>query len=96
MNFLTLEVKEVEVCDFYQLVVTFDNDEQRLFDGEELFEMPAFQILKDYKKFKTARVENGVVVWLDGELDISPAFLYKRGEVYDTSDLIGAEDFVTV
>lgn len=95
MNFLTLEVLDVDVCDFYQMVVTFDNHEQRIFDGAELFEMPAFQPLKDYKLFKTARVENGVVVWLDGELDISPAYLYKRSEPYETDDVVSAEDFVT-
>ena len=75
-------VSAVEACPDYQLLLTFRNGEQRLFDASELIELPAYK--KIMKVFFSARVEFGTVVW-PGDVDISPETLYLRSIPVDTA-----------
>jgi hypothetical protein len=84
----TIEVKEIRVLDDMIMLITFNNNETRLFDATVL-EGEAFEPLKDEAVFKTARIEYGVVTWLNGEIDCAPEYMYKHSYKYEQySDVI--------
>ena len=76
-------VKAVKPLDDMMMIVTFGSGEKRLYDATPLLDYPAFQPLKDDSVFKNAKVEHGVVVWLDGEIDIAPETMYHDSYAYD-------------
>lgn len=78
-----IEIKSVKALDDMILVVTFSTGEQRVFDASYLLEYPAFTPLKDEDVFKSAKVEYGVVVWCDGEIDIAPETMYEKSYKYE-------------
>ena len=75
-------VSAVEACPDYQLLLTFRNGEQRLFDATELIGLPAYKKIKEV--FFSARVEFGTVIW-PGDIDISPETLYLRSIPVETA-----------
>ena len=75
-------VSAVEACPDYQLLLTFRNGEQRLFDASELIELPVYKKIKEV--FFSARVEFGTVIW-PGDVDISPETLYLRSIPVETA-----------
>lgn len=77
-----IEVKEIKVLDDLIMIVTFSTGEQRLFDASCLLTFPAFEELLDERVFKTAKVEYGVVVWKNGEIDIAPETMYEKSYEY--------------
>lgn len=78
-----ITVKDVRVLDDLIMIVTFSTGEQRLFDATCMLEYPAFKVLADETVFKTARVEYGVVVWQDGEIDLAPEAMYEKSYAYE-------------
>ena len=66
----------------YIILVTFSTGETRLVDCTELFSLPAFARLADKDAFGTMEVRQGVLTWLDGEVDIAPEGLYARSYEY--------------
>jgi hypothetical protein len=79
-----IEVSSVKVLDDLIMIVTFSTGEERIFDASYLLEYPAFASLKDEKIFKNAKVEYGVVVWNDGDIDIAPETMYKKSYKYES------------
>jgi len=77
-----IEAENVFALDDMMLLITFNNGEKRLFDATVLLEYPAFIPLKDDQIFKSASVEHGVVVWQNGDIDISPETLYRSSYPY--------------
>ena len=89
----TLEVKvlDVKILDGMKLLLTFMGGEKRVFDAHEL-NGPVFECLRDPEVFKTAGIEDGVVVWLNGEIDCAPEYMYKHScPCEDADDDIKAE-----
>ena len=89
----TLEVKvlDVKILDGMKLLLTFMGGEKRVFDAHEL-NGPVFECLRDPEVFKTAGIEDGVVVWLNGEIDCAPEYMYEHSCPYkDADDDIKAE-----
>ena len=89
----TLEVKvlDVKILDGRRLLLTFMGGEKRVFDAHEL-NGPVFECLRDPEVFKTAGIEDGVVVWLNGEIDCAPEYMYKHScPCEDADDDIKAE-----
>jgi len=76
-------VKDIRVLDDLIMIVTFSTGEQRLFDATCLLEYPAFKVLEDETVFKTAKVEYGVVVWQNGEIDLAPETMYEKSYKYE-------------
>lgn len=68
-------VKAVEVHPDYQLLLTFNNGEKKVFDAKPLLEAAMYRDLGAV--FSAARVEYGTVVW-PGDMDVSPDMLYLR------------------
>ena len=61
----------------YKLLITFDNDEQRIFDTVPLLNLPMYQKLKNKGFFSLAQADGMCVFWND-EIDICPDFVYEK------------------
>ena len=83
-----LTVKDVKVFETLTMLVTFSNNEVRIFDVMEIVDKPAFKPLETIDNFKTARVIDGVVTWLDGKIDLAPGTMYNLSYEYDTENII--------
>ena len=72
--------------DNYQLLLTFDNGEKRIYDmGNSLFGV--FEFLKDPIKFRAVELVYGAPTWYppggDMEVDICPDTVYIDGVPYN-------------
>ena len=77
-----IEVEKVTAMEDMMLLLTFSTGEKRLYDASALLEYPAFRSLEDIKVFKSVKVEHGIVIWLDGDMDIAPELLYRDSVAY--------------
>ncbi|MCL2095826.1 MAG: DUF2442 domain-containing protein [Oscillospiraceae bacterium] len=77
-----IEVKKVSVLDDRIMLITFSTGEKRLFDVSELLRYPAFKPLENAEIFTLPKIERGVLVWLDGDIDIATETLYKNSFAY--------------
>lgn len=68
----------------YMLWVRFSNGEVRIVDFKPLIKTPAFAPLADMEKFKEVYIDYGIPVWMDGDIDIGPDFLYENSVPQDT------------
>lgn len=66
----------VEPIEYYELKVTFENGEIRIFDVKPYFGHRVFDELKDEKMFKTVKVKGLSIEWENGA-DICPDELYN-------------------
>jgi hypothetical protein len=73
-------VKAVVPQDDYRLLLTFENDEQRIFDMTPYLDIGSvFRALKDPVLFNTVRVCFKTVAWANNA-DIDPEILYPLSE----------------
>ena len=72
-------VKSVKAGDDFQLYLTFDSGEKRVFDVKPYFDKPVFAKLRNINLFKTARVVSGSVEWA-GDVDLSYDTLYVESK----------------
>lgn len=79
-----VKVSGVRILPDWKLWIRFNNGEARIYDFKPMLEYEAFRPLKDYALFKEAYIDYGVLVWNDGDIDISPEELYKNSEAVDT------------
>nr|WP_236023631.1 DUF2442 domain-containing protein [Bifidobacterium miconis] len=64
-------------------MVTFSTGETRLCDFAEMYDdVPAFAPLRDEKTFEDFHIDHGILTWRDGDIDISPAYLYEHSYEY--------------
>ena len=63
----------------HKLRVTFSDGTQYVVNMAPLLDSFAFAPLRDVAIFNQVRVEYGVPVWCDGEIDIAPEWLYENG-----------------
>lgn len=68
-------VKNVKPLDSYQLELTFENGEVRIFDMKPYLKHGVFSRLEDVGRFNSAHVVAGSVEW-QGEIDLSYDTLY--------------------
>ena len=85
-----IKVKHVKLFDTHTMLITFTNNEKRLFDMYDLLDRDAFEPLESLANFKTGEVANGTVQWMNGEIDIAPQTLYQLSYEYDDSDIVTA------
>ena len=76
-----LAVREVKPLNDYQLALTFENGEKRLFDMKPYLDKGIYKELKDEKKFRTVRVSFDSIEWCN-QADIDPEFLYEKSVEY--------------
>ena len=68
-------VKKVMPLSDYQLGLTFENGENKIFDVKPYLNLGIFQELKDLSIFNTVRVSFDSVEW-ENQADIDPETLY--------------------
>ena len=68
---------DVNILKDYNLEITFDNNEKRIFDVKPYFKFKIFQELKDEEKFSTVKVAGLSIEWENGA-DICPDELYNN------------------
>ena len=76
-----LAVKEVKPMDNYKLILTFENNEIKLFDMNPYLNLGIFKDLKDESLFKAVRVSFDTIEW-PNEADIDPETLYEGSVPY--------------
>jgi len=60
-------VKKVIPNDDYTLRITFDNEEQKVFDIKPLLDFGVFQELKNLEYFKEVKRVYGSIAWAHGQ-----------------------------
>lgn len=82
-----LSVVSIKPIENYRLIVEFNNGESRLFDFKSLLDSKVFSSLSDVALFNSVKLNHGVPVWKDGEIDISPYKLYEDGKIISNSEI---------
>ena len=75
------QIISAKPLDDKMMILTFSTGEKRLFDATTLTG-PAFQPLQDDTIFKNCKVVDGVVTWMDEEIDCSPEYMYEHSFSY--------------
>lgn len=86
-------IKKISVIDVKPLqdnimIITFSNNEKRLYDASELLSMPAFAKLSEHDIFFNPIIEHGVITWDNGNIDIAPETLYANSYEYSCDNII--------
>jgi len=75
------QIKRVEVQKDYKLLLTFIDNELRVFDMKPYINKSSFfKQLEDKEYFKTVRVSLGSIQWKNGQ-DLSPDTLYLKSKL---------------
>lgn len=69
------------------LLLTFSTGEQRLFDATVLTG-PAFLPLQDEAIFNNCKIVDGVVTWMDEEIDCAPEYMYQNSFPYSSLECV--------
>lgn len=77
-DFTPIKVSGIRAKDDYLLWIRFNTGEARLFDFKPLLDCPAFAPLVDKDVFRDVYIDYGLPVWMDGDIDISPEYLYEN------------------
>jgi hypothetical protein len=82
---MTPNIQKVRPLKDYQLLLTFDNDEIKVFDMKKyIYRSNFFKQLEDEKYFNSVRVSLGSIQWENGQ-DLSPDTLYLSSKLLDTN-----------
>ena len=76
-----LAVLDVKPLDDYKLLLTFENNEKRIFNLKPYMKKGLFKDLKDKNIFNSVKISFDTIEWAN-RLDICPEFLYKESEFY--------------
>ena len=79
---MTPKAINVEAIENYELKVTFDNGEVKIFDVKPYFGHKLFDKLKDVKIFKIVKIAGLSIEW-DNGVDICPDELYNLSKSID-------------
>jgi hypothetical protein len=74
-----IRITAVKALDDYQLELSFDNGETRLFDVRPYLDRGIFKELKDVSYFRMVRVAFGSIAW-PHEQDFGPDSLYVESK----------------
>ena len=80
-----IKITEIKIVSELCMLVTFLSGEKRIFDAKYLTKYPAYNKLEDFELFKNAYIENGMIVWDNGKIDIAPENVYKNSYEYETN-----------
>ena len=73
-----LAVKNVLALDNYKLLITFENNEKKVFDVSPYLEIGKFSELKEHTMFQSVHVSFDSIEWAN-KLDLDPELLYSKG-----------------
>jgi hypothetical protein len=63
----------------YDVLLTFDNNEKKVFNMKPYLDLGSFSELKNEAIFKTVKVSFDTIEWING-VDIDPEELYERSK----------------
>ena len=63
----------------YDVLLTFENNEKRIFDVKPYLNTGSFSELKNEATFKTVKVSFDTIEWING-VDIDPEELYEKSK----------------
>ena len=72
-----LSVKKVKPLSNYELKLTFENNEVKIFDVKPYLDTGLFQSLKDVNFFNMVKVSFDSIEWPNG-VDLDPEILYEK------------------
>ena len=75
-----LSVNKVKPLSDYQLELTFENKEIKIFDVKPYLDTGLFRTLKDDNYFKMVKVSYDTIEWPNG-VDLDPEVLYEKSKV---------------
>ena len=81
-----VQIVDVKPLEDMMMILTFSTGEQRLFDATVL-SGPAFEPLSDERIFKGCKIVDGVVTWMDEEIDCSPEYMYEKSYPYNVTEM---------
>ena len=73
-----IKISGIRAMDNYLLWIRFNTGEARVFDFKPLLDSPAFAPLADKAVFRDVYIDYVIPVWNDGDIDISPEYLYEN------------------
>ena len=74
-----MDLKEFQIQQDYQIVITYINGEKRLFDMKSFLTEKPWDKLKSKTLFNKATISYGTLSW-PGEIDIAPETLYFKSK----------------
>jgi len=77
-----LSVNKVKALKNYQLELTFENNEIKIFDTKPYLDTGLFRRLKDENFFKQVKVSFDTIEWPNG-IDMDPEVLYEKSKAKD-------------
>jgi len=72
-----MPVKRVKPLNDYKLLLTFGDEEERVFDMSPYLSMGKFSELRDISMFNSVTVRFDTIEWAN-HLDMDPEFLYEK------------------
>jgi hypothetical protein len=75
-------ITDVKPLEDYQLILTFENGEQRIYDMKPHLNTGIFRELKDKHAFNNVKVNFDTIEWCN-KADFDPEILYEQGKVID-------------
>ena len=79
-------ITKVIPTDDYKLILSFDENEQRIFDVSPILNFGKFSELQDLETFKKVHVSFDTIEW-DNGLDLDPEYLYEKSKEMRTKRL---------
>lgn len=73
---------DVKPLDDYELLITFQNGEKRVFDAKPILAFPLYQPLKN-KGFFTLVKADGMCIYWNEDVDICPDMVYSQSRPYN-------------
>ena len=73
-----ITISGVRPMNDHLLWVRFSTGEAKVFDFKPLLDAPAFAPLADDEIFRDVYIDYGFPVWMDGDIDIAPEYLYEH------------------
>jgi hypothetical protein len=75
-----LSVKKVKLLNDYNLELTFENNEIKIFDVKPYLDTGLFKTLKDKNFFRMVKVSYDTIEW-PNKVDLDPEVLYAKSKV---------------
>lgn len=72
---------DVKPLDDYELLVTFQNGEQKVFDAKPILSLPLYQPLKNKGFFNLAKADGMCIFWNE-DVDLCPDMVYTDSRPY--------------
>lgn len=72
-----LSVKNVKPLEEYKLLITFENNEERIFDVSPYLNLGKFAELRNLSLFNSVTIKFDSIEWAN-HLDVDPEFLYEK------------------